>query len=105
MPKSDFMEKVKWERSEQVVKRGYDAAHDAGMEYAHGELAEVACYLAFPGEYIDGDSDGDLPVETLLPASRQMNEHRYRDHDPLTRLVKAAALLWAEYDRLKVAGS
>lgn len=82
-----FLDLVKAERERQITVEGYSAAHDD--EHDAGELAAAAACYALP------DNARDL-LATLWPWD-------YRAWNPGDRrhaLVKAAALLAAEYDRL-----
>jgi hypothetical protein len=93
------LREVGMERREQVSKHGYDDIHDDDIFHANGELAEAACYMAYPHENVKDIVDVKLlwpdgwdPPEEFSHPSRAK---AYRD-----RLIVAAAFLVAEIERL-----
>lgn len=91
------LSEIRQECIEQVTDRGYDAEHDDG--HTTGDLARIACYLAYPAEEV-GSRVGTTPVSVLFPPGFDIDSHRYRQHDRRTCLKKAAALLVKEIQRL-----
>lgn len=82
------------EERETQIKTGFDAAHDD--EHTHGELAVAAmCYAHEAALWNNGHALGDcsdqwpFEEEAWKPSS-----------DPRRNIVKALALLVAEYERL-----
>lgn len=84
------------ERQRQVAVEGWDAAHDD--EHNHGELATVAsCYI---------DAHNPCRVVGSLPSHwpRSWDESWWKPTSHRRDLVKAAALLLAEIERIDRAG-
>ncbi len=73
------------ERQEQVEKHGFDAAHDDGQHHDRGQLIDAAVYLLTGVGYPSSWSDE--------------HKQKFDRKSGLERLVVAAALVAAEYDR------
>jgi hypothetical protein len=90
------------ERKRQIEKFGYDASEDDGQ--IHGELAEAACYMAWPSEELpiyDDIEDKHYDVYHLFPTGWDIDTHTYRQgKTPRECLLVAAALIVAEIERL-----
>lgn len=88
---TDFGEAVRYEREQhQQVELGYDPGHDANGFHTDGQLAMAGCYMAWPA-----------PDPHLFPHDWDPEEHSFRHGKTRQEmLVVAAALLWAEFDRL-----
>ena len=103
---TDFGEAVRYEREQhQQVELGYDAASDALA--TDGALAKIGCYMAWPDETVPVAAHPYpvVPVaDALFPGGYDRDGHSYRQGKTRQEmLVVAAALLWAEFDRLNAA--
>jgi hypothetical protein len=92
---SDAINDVLVERIRQLAEEGFDAAHDDTHE--HGELSAAAtCYVMW--------ATNDLALEeTPLanpPAWWPWDRSWWKPSEPRRNLVKAAALILAEIERL-----
>lgn len=85
------------ERRRQVEQEGWTAEHDD--EHTEGELsAAAACYALHASEQID--MEGHEIDEDILPEHWPWDAKWWKPSDPRRNLVKAAALLIAEIERL-----
>ena len=98
------LELIAQERARQIAT-GFDAAHDD--QHTMGELAEAAgCYVCVGGAQIRGSGVEEWPVEMFDGFHDSVLQWPFEDkaYDPAeharTNLVKAAALLIAEIERL-----
>lgn len=99
------IELVTEERARQAQK-GFDAEHDD--QHRLGELTEAAqCYATVGGAQIRGSGVEEWPVELFDGHHDSLIEWPFRDHEyrpdayAINNLVKAAALLVAEIERLQ----
>ncbi|BDD88718.1 hypothetical protein DPPLL_30830 [Desulfofustis limnaeus] len=79
------VELIAAERREQIEKHGFDAAHDDGPDHDRGQLIDAAVYLLTGVGYPSSWSDE--------------HKRKFDRKSGLERLVVAAALIAAEYDR------
>lgn len=99
------IELITEERARQIAK-GFDAAHDA--EHTMGEIIEAAqCYACVASAQTRGGNAEEWPVEmfdgfhdSLLQWPFEDEAYRPEEH-AINNLVKAAALLTAEIERLQ----
>lgn len=84
------IELIAAERERQVSQEGWTAEHDDAHDRC--ELVEAAiCY-----------ADSSMTVDTSVPLRWPFDEEWWKPSpDPIRNLVKAAALIAAEIDRLK----
>ncbi len=95
------------ERERQKSQEGWTIAHDD--EHTDGSLAQVAaCYAATEQEYYDpgfqahDDDDTAYKIPVFWPESWRMRW--WKPKDRRSNLVRAAALIIAEIERLDRAG-
>ena len=90
------------ERHRQVIEEGWDADHDA--QHEPGELASAgSAYGVNAAHVLQGMSPIDSKHE--LPVGFPWDEEWWKPKDVRSDLVRAAALLIAEIDRLDRAAS
>lgn len=92
-----FIEQLQDERGRQILKEGFGAAHDD--EHKDGELARAAVVYALPPGYRK-----DVLYMNLWPWSGHWFKpaaNPDRPQDRQRELIKAAALIYAEWDRLE----
>lgn len=96
---NDAVNDVINERFRQILEEGFNAAHDD--EHNAGELCSAAsAYAIYAGDQIhplsmgDGFRDGSIPDGWLWDASW------WKPKTPRENLIKAAALIIAEIERL-----
>lgn len=89
-PWSDGERDVLTERHRQVSEEGYDSGHDRGPDHDDGQLATAAAAYALHGKFFD-----HIPA-TVWPWDHTLFKPRARRDN----LVRAAALILAEIDRL-----
>lgn len=100
MMASKWLDAIAAERQRQVDKLGYDAANDRNEEHQDGELAQAACFMAWPRNWI-GVGLG-CRVDLLFPETWNPLKHSYRQgKTPQERLIVAGALILAELERLE----
>jgi hypothetical protein len=106
--KSEGVHRIAVERERQVIDEGYDADHDD--QHAAGRLVDAAICYAMAGQAAARGEDlheryGTRPDSGVgLPALWRwpwMPRDWKPSHDPIRNLVRAAALLAAEIDRLQ----
>lgn len=85
---------VMWERVEQIVKHGFDAAHDD--QHKDGELLSAVKAIC---ELQDPTIDGVNLFHRLWPWPRRLAETLLAK-TPYDQLAEAGALILAEMDRL-----
>ena len=90
----------------QETKYGYGAAHDQEEDYAAGELAMLACYMAWPTENLpEYDGHEHYGIGLLMPVNRDESEHSYRKgRGRREQLIVAGAFILDELRRLRNAG-
>jgi hypothetical protein len=89
-PTERVIREITMERKRQVEKLSYLPEDDDNQ--SRGELAQAACYMAFPG---------DPSGLGLFPRDWSLETHSYRrGKTTRERLVVAAALLVAEIERI-----
>jgi len=93
------IELIAQERQRQIVREGYDHAHDDAHD--QGELAAAAIAYASPFESIKAKSliNGDHICDVW-----PFELDGFKPKDRISDLVRAGALIAAEIDRLQRAG-
>lgn len=86
------------ERKRQIFDKGMDAKHDDAANVAGELCAAAGCYATAAWDVINGFAPDNDPIE--FPESWDFAWWR-PSADPKRNLVKAMALLAAEYDRLE----
>lgn len=87
------------ERRRQIVEEGWDAGHDD--EHDGGELAAAAgAYCVFAADELHPQSQGDGDYGRVIPDLWPFHISWYKPEDPRRALVKAAALILAEIERI-----
>jgi len=89
---AEVVRAIERERLRQVEVEGFDDDHDA--QHTPGELAQAAACYALVG-YWDAPLDGDVP-----PAAWPWEKAAWKPKDPRRNLVRAAALIVAEIEKL-----
>jgi hypothetical protein len=96
----DWLAKIAEARGRQISHYGYTREADA--KQADGELAQAACYMAWPEPEWDGRDQFNLRL--LWPVTWDLGEHSYREGKTAEeRLVVAGAFILAELERLEAA--
>jgi hypothetical protein len=88
---SPFIAAIADERQRQLDNEGWTPKHDADPYHSAGQLAEAACYYAYPN---DAKADALFPRDWADVWAKRERKDRQR------QLVVAAALIVAELDRL-----
>jgi hypothetical protein len=87
------------ERQRQITDEGWDAEHDD--EHDSGELAAAACaYALYAADELHPQSQGDGDYGRVIPPMWPFHISWYKPEDPRRALVKAAALILAEIERI-----
>ncbi len=101
---NEAIEMIAAERERQIKEEGFDAKHDADEFHQNGELAQAACYYAWPHDWVDScssDAYYNHPVESVFyPITWSKKWAKRSSKSRLRQLVVAGALIAAEIDRL-----
>lgn len=92
---SDFLKKVRKERLRQVTEEGWNSEHD-DMVNSEGQLACAASCYAAPADCREVYPQNYKPVNWPW----ELKWWKPTPEDRKRELIKAAALLCAEYDRI-----
>lgn len=94
------IELIAAERKRQIEKEGWTADHD--RQHVFGELALAAVCYAAPRKIYVREEDSDQTVyRDPWPKTWSWGNDKRGQHDRITALVKAGALIAAEIDRLQ----
>ncbi|QHD50024.1 hypothetical protein [Vreelandella aquamarina] len=95
---SNAFEKAAKERQRQINEEGFSYSHDD--EYVDGDLAAAgASYAAICEDIVRG---GKSALDWQSPAFWPWPEHWWKpSEDPKRNIIKAMALLAAEYERIE----
>jgi len=91
-----FAEEIKEERLRQVLKEGFTILHDD--RHDDGEMARAAAVYAMPAEW---RNTVNIPGSAPLGWPWEPEWWKPTPEDRQRELIKAGALLCAEYDRLE----
>ena len=87
------------ERQRQIEAEGWTPEHDDAHD--SGELAAAACsYCLFAADELNPLSQGDGDFYRVIPPMWPFHVSWYKPDDPRRALVKAAALILAEIERI-----
>lgn len=101
MSTHEVIEAVRAERRRQIESEGWSPEHDDG--HVNNELSRAAaCYLEY---YLSGPDAMVMDPDDDCPADWPWDPKWWKPKDPRRDLVRAAALLIAEIERLDRAAS
>lgn len=89
------IERIAAERRRQIEEEGWTAEHDADRYHKRGELAEAACYYAWPEE------NTKITPWLLYPDTWSTEWGKRCSKTRIRQLEVAGALIAAEIDRLQ----